>query len=159
TPPLTGRPQARLVAADLAREQGENEKARRDRAALPIDRVEVARAAEPVLAVHRPTLRREALPALCSAPLENRAAGTRRHARTKTVPALTAAHVGLVGPLQGKCKEGEKSVTRRLAAAQYRRALSTELSTARLREMQRKGPARMRVSTPVEGCVDLANRL
>src|SRR5439155_1835138 len=122
-----GEPEPRLVAAVFAREPIEDEKPRRHGAPLPVDGIEVARAAEPVLALH--DLRRKALPALGAATLEDRTAGARRHAGTKAVPPLSAPHVGLVGPLQGECKEGEKSAGERLAARQYRRALSTGLST------------------------------
>ena len=57
-------------------------------------------------------LRGETLPALGAAALQNRAARTRRHARTKTVLALAPAYVGLVGPFheveeEEKCSEEE----------------------------------------------------
>jgi hypothetical protein len=65
---------------------------------VPVHRVEVFRAREPVTALHR---RRhsggEALAPPGTPALEDRPASTRRHPRSEAVPALAAADIRLVG--------------------------------------------------------------
>ena len=73
-------------------------------------------------------LRVETLPALCTAALQNRAARTRRHARTKAVLALPPAHVGLVGPFH-KVEEEEKCPEEEPWRASIDERPYTELST------------------------------
>ena len=107
-----GDPQPRLAVV-VAREPVEDEEARRDRAAVAVDRVEVPRAREAVAALHdrgrAAASGGEPLPALGAAPLEDRAAGAGRHARTEAVLALPPAHVGLVGPLhEGPLRQEER---------------------------------------------------
>jgi hypothetical protein len=85
--------------------------------------------AEPMSALHRRTLGRETLPAAGPPTLQDGAAGTRRQPRAKAVAALSPTHGWLIGPLQGRCKEGEKRGVRAMPSGQYRRASSTELST------------------------------
>ena len=100
-----GDAQPRLVIGFVAREPVERQEARRHRAAVAVHGVEVPGAGESVPPVHC-ALSREPLASASPAALEDRAAGTRRHARTKSVLALSTAHVGLVGPLHGL--RGEK---------------------------------------------------
>src|SRR5204862_2634306 len=100
-------------------------------------------------------LRRQTLPASGSPALEDRAPPTGRHPRTKAVAALPPTHVWLVGPLQGRCKEGEKHAAEAAPGHQYRRASSTELSTAWARRLAAEDPSSPRRSTSVErrGCL------
>ena len=129
-----GQAETRLFTPIFTREPVQHEKAGRDRAALPVDGVEIAGTAEPMSALHRRTLGRETLPAAGSPALQDRAAGARRHPRAKAVAALPPTHVWLIGPLQGRCKEGEKRGVRAMPSGQYRRASSTELSTGPARD-------------------------
>lgn len=107
----------------------------------------------------RPRLSREPLAAPSPAALEDRAAGARRHARTESVLALSATHVGLVGPLHGL--RGEKKRNERPfsgAPFEYRRAHPVPVfhrchGPQRCCERRMSGPVRPTLSTPVETAV------
>ena len=73
-------------------------------------------------------LRGETLPALRAPALQNRAARTRSHARTKTVLALPPAYVGLVGPFH-EVEEEEKCPEEGPWRASIDERSYTELST------------------------------
>src|SRR5204862_2647963 len=76
----------------------------------------------------RGSLCREALAAARATPLENRAAGARRHPGAEPVLALPAAYVGLISPLH---EYSRKKKVRRAnpPSGQYRRATRGGLST------------------------------
>ena len=96
-----GNPQPRIVAITVAVEPVENEETRRHGAAVPVDGVEVARAGEAVAALHgcgRRPLRGETLPAARAPPLQDGAAGLRRHPLPEAMATLPSTHVGLIGP-------------------------------------------------------------
>jgi hypothetical protein len=112
-----------------------------------------------VSALHRRTLSRELLPAPGPPALEDRATRTRRHPRAEAVAALPPTHVWLVGPLQGRCKEGEKRAAGATPVHQYRRASSTELSTAWDARLAAEDPRHNIVSTSVESRVDTGKDL
>ena len=143
-----------LITTVLSRKPVEDEEARRDRPALPVDGVEIAGAAEPVSALHRRTLSRELLPAPGPPALEDRATRARRHPRAEAVAALPPTHVWLVGPLQGRCKEGEKRGAQATPGHQYSRPSSTRLSTAREARLAAEDLRHKIVSTSVESRVD-----
>ena len=95
-----GDPEPRLLAF-LAWKPVEDEKPRRDRPAVPVHSIEVPGAGEAV-----PTLQilgsgGEPLAAPSASSLQDRPAGARGHPGTKSVPALPAAYIRLVGPLHG----------------------------------------------------------
>ena len=73
-------------------------------------------------------LRGKTLPALRATALQNRAARTRGHARTKTVLALPSAYVGLVGPFH-EVEEEEKCSGKEPWRASIDERSYTELST------------------------------
>ena len=123
----------------LLRKPVENEEARRHRAAVAIDRVEVPRAGQTVRAFHDSSLRgRERYAERRARPLSRRRlridpAGPRRHAGTKAVLALAAADVGLVGALH-ECEKSSRKAGKFPASGgerggQYRRRSSTDFST------------------------------
>ncbi len=121
-------PEPRLAGVLFTLEPVEDEEPRRGRAPLAVDSVEVSRARQAVPALHCAALRGETLPALCAAALQNRAARTRRHARTKAVLALPPAHVGLVGPFH-EVEEGGKCPKEEPWRASIEEHRYTELST------------------------------
>src|SRR5207237_1190477 len=95
--PRHRQPKPRLTRIIVTLEPVQHQESRRGRAALTVDSVEISRAREAVPTLHRFGLRGKTLPAPRSAALQDRAAGTRRHARTKAVLALPPSNVGLVG--------------------------------------------------------------
>ena len=99
----------------LTREPVEDEEARRDGPAMPVDRVEVARAGEPLAAAHC-ALGGEPLAAPRTAALQDQTAGPRGHSRAKAVLALAAAHVRLVGAFH-RIRRGRDEAAERPAAA------------------------------------------
>ena len=86
------------LAVVVAREPVEDEEARRDRAAVPVDGVEVPSSVRDGGGA-APRVCGQPLPALRPAPLQDGLARTRGHARAEAVLALAAANVWLVGPL------------------------------------------------------------
>jgi hypothetical protein len=125
---------------------------------MAVHGVEVPGAGETVPPVHC-ALGREPLAAPSPAALEDRAAGTRRHARTESVLALSSAHVGLVGPLHGL--RGEKKRNERPfsgAPFEYRRARPAPVfhrchGPQRCCETRLSAPVRPALSTPVDTAV------
>ena len=86
------------VGIVVARKPVQRQVARRDRASLPVDRIEVPRPGQAMPALHSRTARSggEPLATLGAAALEDHLSGARRHARAEAVLALAAADVGLV---------------------------------------------------------------
>ena len=125
---------------------------------MAVHGVKVPGAGESVPPVHY-ALGREPLAAPSPAALEDRAAGARRHARTESVLALSAAHVGLVGPfhgLRGEKKRNERPFSG--APFEYRRAHPAPVfhrchGPQRCCETRLSGPVRPTLSTPVETAV------
>jgi hypothetical protein len=105
----------------------------------------------------------QALTPACAAALQDRAAGARRHPRSKTMPPLSAANVWLIGPLHGYETARD---TMSAEAPQYRRTAPHEFvhkdgRCCRQPENPRMRPCRRRCrrrqltdSTGVESCVE-----
>ena len=125
---------------------------------MAVHGVKVPGAGESVPPVHY-ALSREPLAAPSPAALEDRAAGARRHARTESVLALSAAHVGLVGPfhgLRGEKKRNERPFSG--APFEYRRGCPAPVfhsshGPQRCCETRLSGLAGRALSTPVETAV------
>jgi hypothetical protein len=127
---------------------------------MTVHSVEVPGAGESVPPVHR-CLRREPLAAPGPAALEDGATCARRHPRTKSVLALPAAHVGLIGPLHGLREEkerNERGFSR--APSEYRRRLRAPVfhksrGPKSCCETRLSALAGASLSTPVERAVGL----
>ena len=135
----------RGVGRLLLRKPVEDEEARRDRAAVAIDGVEVPRAGQTVGALHGQLTRGQRYAERRARPLARRrlrisAAGARRHARAEAVLALAASNVWLIGALHRVRKDRSREIPRsgRPRAASIAAASSTDLSTGAERAAMRK---------------------
>src|SRR5207247_5513049 len=130
------------LVVSRALEPVQGQKARRRGAAVTVDSVEVARAGEAVLPLHR--LRAEALAALRAAALDDQAARARRHPGAEAVLALPPAHVWLIGPFHAL--ERVKSARGSRGAEEYRRIVSALVVHSR-RQRQKAWNRRSRDSS------------